>query len=282
MSALAPVAPRHTAPNNAGLDDVRVTQVRVVRSEWTKFRSLRSTLITLAVAVLLTVGMGLLFAAVTNQQWTKFAPEEKATFDPIALSLGGFNFSQLALGVLGVLLITGEYSTGMIRASLTAVPSRLPVLWGKIAVFVAAVFPLALCASLAAFLGGQALLHGTGRAVDLGSTGALRAVVGAALYVTLAGIIAMGLGGLLRNTAAGISTFVAVFFVLPPLTQLLPESWSGFVPYLPSQAGTAFWGGSFGPPDPSQLSPGAGLAVLCVWTVASVAAAAWRLRRSDA
>ncbi|MDQ1636652.1 MAG: type transport system permease protein [Frankiaceae bacterium] len=281
MSTLTTDVRRRPARESA-LADVRVTQLRVLRSEWTKFRSLRSTLITLAVAIVLTVGMGLLFAAVTNQQWDKFSPGEKATFDPIALSLGGFNFSQLALGVLGVLLITGEYSTGMIRASLTAVPRRLPVLWGKLAVFVAAVFPLALAASLAAFLGGQALLDGTGRAVDLGSPGAARSVVGAALYVTLAGLIAMGLGGLLRNTAAGISTFVGVFFVLPPLTQLLPESWSGFVPYPPSQAGTSMWGGSFGPPDPSQLSPGAGLAVLLAWTAASVAAAAWRLHRSDA
>jgi ABC-type transport system involved in multi-copper enzyme maturation permease subunit len=282
MATMAPDAQQRPAPRESSLGDVRVTQVRVLRSEWTKFRSLRSTLITLAVAIVLTIGMGLLFAAVTNQQWVNFSPEEKLTFDPVALSLGGFNFSQLALGVLGVLLLTGEYSTGMIRASLTAVPRRLPVLWGKIAVFFAAVFPLALVASLITFLGGQALLEGTGRAVDLGSDGTVRAVAGAALYVTLAGIIAMGLGGLLRNTAAGISTFVGVFFVLPPLTQLLPEGWSGFVPYLPSQAGTAFWGGSFGPPDPSQLSPGAGLAVLCAWVVAAIAAAAWRLRRSDA
>jgi hypothetical protein len=261
-----------------------VSQLRVLRSEWTKFRSLRSTIWTLTIAVVLTIGMGALFTGVSASQWSQYSPADKATFDPIGVSLGGFLFSQLALGVLAVLLITGEYATGMIRASLTAVPRRLPVLWGKLGVFAGVVFGIALVMSAVAFALGQALLHSTGVSVGLGSDGALRSVVGAALYVTVAGAVAMGLGALLRNTAAAITTFVAVFFLLPPLTSLLPSSWSSHIaPYLPSNAGGAIWGfGSGGGDGANSLGPWTGFGLLCLYAVVVIAAGAWRLHRSDA
>ena len=136
----------------------------------------------------------------------------------ISTSLTGTFFAQLAVGVLGVLLITGEYSTGMIRSSLTVVPRRLPMLWGKLAVFAGVVFLTMLVASFTAFFVGQALLSGQHLDASLSDPGALRSVVGAALYLTVAGMTALALGALLRNTAAAITTFVAVFFVIPPLT----------------------------------------------------------------
>ena len=140
--------------------------------------------------------------------------------------------------MLGVLLISGEYSTGMIRSSLTVVPRRLPMLWGKLAVFAGVVFLTMLIASFAAFFVGQALLSGQHLDASLSDPGALRSVVGAALYVTVAGMTALALGALLRNTAAAITTFVAVFFVIPPLTLLLPASLTDhFVQYLPSNLG---------------------------------------------
>jgi ABC-2 type transport system permease protein len=119
-------------------------------------------------------------------------------------------FAQLAIGVLGVLLISGEYSTGMIRSSLTVVPRRLPVLWAKLGVFAGAVFGVTLVTSFVSFFLGQALLSSHHLNVAISAPGALRSVIGTALYATVAGMIGMALGALLRNTAAGISTFVAV------------------------------------------------------------------------
>ena len=154
-----------------------------------------------------------MFAAITASQSTGFEPGATA----VSTSLTGTFFAQLAVGVLGVLLITGEYSTGMIRSSLTVVPRRLPMLWAKLAVFAVTVFLTMLAASFTSFFVGQALL---GHRLDasLSDPGALRSVVGAALYLTVAGLTALALGALLRNTAAAITTFVAVFFVIPPLT----------------------------------------------------------------
>jgi ABC-type transport system involved in multi-copper enzyme maturation permease subunit len=260
---------------------LHVTQARVLRSEWTKFRSLRSTVWTLLVAVILTVGLGALFSAVTANQFHTFSLKDRLTFDPVSTSLGGISFAQLAIGVLGVLLISGEYSTGMIRSSLTAVPKRLPMLWGKLAVFAGVVFAVSLVTSFVSFFLGQALLNSDNLGVTLGSAGALRSVVGAALYVTVAGLIGVALGALMRNTAAGISTFVGVFFVLPPLTQLLPGSWtSHFVQYLPSNAGSVLYGFHQGLDNP--LAPWTGFAVLCGYAVVLIGLAGWRLQRSDA
>ncbi len=266
---------------DAGFPGMRVTQARVIHSEWTKFRSLRSTVITLLVAVVLTIGLGALFSAVTASQFGKFRPAEQASLNAVATSLGGITFSQLAVGVLGVLLVTGEYSTGMIRASLTAVPRRLPVLWAKLAVFAAVVLVVSLLASFVSFYLGQGLLSSKGLNASISDPGALRSVIGSALYVTVAGMIGVALGTLLRNTAAGISTFVGLFFVVPPLTMLLPSSWtSNFVQYLPSNAGGALFGDVRGVANP--LSPWTGFAVLCVWAVVLVGAAAYRMRKADA
>ncbi|MCW2603798.1 MAG: hypothetical protein JWN61_1933, partial [Pseudonocardiales bacterium] len=206
MTAATARAPR--SPVNARIGDTRVTQTRVVLSEWTKFRSVRSTVYTLVVAAALIVGLGALFAGITASDPDGLQPGDTA----ISISLIGTFFAQLSIGVLGVLLITGEYSTGMIRASLAAVPARLPTLWAKLAVCAGAVFTTMLASSFTAFAVGQALLSGRGLNASLSDPGALRSVVGAALYLTVAAMTALALGAVMRNTAAAISTFVAVFF----------------------------------------------------------------------
>lgn len=195
---------------------MKVTQWRVVESEWTKFRSLRSTRITLLVIVVLTVGLGALISGVLASNWSTAPAGERARFNPIVISLSGVNIAQLAVGVLGVLLISGEYATGMIRASLTAVPKRLQVLWAKLAVFAAVVGVISVISAFAAFFLGQSLLSSQNIQASISSPNALRMVLGAGAYLILVGIIGMALGGLLRNTAAGISTLVALFFVIPP------------------------------------------------------------------
>jgi ABC-2 type transport system permease protein len=268
------------APPTATVDSrerLRVTASRVVLSEWTKFRSLRSTVFTLLIAVMLMIGIGALFAAITANQPDGLEPGQSA----ISTALTGTFFAQLAVGVLGVLLITGEYSTGMIRSSLTVVPRRLPMLWGKLAVFAVVVVLTMLVASFAAFFIGQALLSGQNLDTSLSAPGALRSVVGAALYITVAGMTALALGALLRNTAAAITTFVAVFFVIPPLTLLLPASLTEhFVQYLPSSIGGVLTGGEPGPGD--SLAPWTGFGVLCGYAAVLIGLAAWRLRRHDA
>jgi ABC-2 type transport system permease protein len=270
------LTPTTTSTSISGGATLGVTQVRVLLSEWTKFRSLRSTVATLLIAVVVMIGLGSMFAAITASQSTGFEPGATA----ISTSLTGTFFAQLAVGVLAVLLITGEYSTGMIRSSLTVVPSRLPMLWGKLAVFAGTVFLTMLAASFTSFFVGQALLSGQHLDASLSDPGALRAVFGAALYLTVAGLTATAIGALLRNTAAAITTFVALFFVIPPLTNLLPTSLTDhFVQYLPSNAGAVLLDGTFGVAHP--LTPWTGFAVMCGYAVVLIGFAAWRLRRVD-
>ncbi len=266
-----------TSATSLASTGLRVTLPRVVLSEWTKFRSLRSTVYTLLAAVAFMIGLGALITAVTANQPGGLKPGQS----PISTSLSGIFFAQLAIGVLGVLLITGEYSTGMIRSSLTVVPGRLPMLAGKTAVFGGVVFLTMLIASFSAFFVGQALLHRQQLDASLSDPGALRAVVGAALYVTVAGIAALALGALLRNTAAAITTFVAVFFVIPTVTLLLPASLTDhFVQYLPSNLGGALTGDTSGLAH--ALAPWTGFAVLCGYAAVLISFAGWRLCRTDA
>src|SRR5215475_1198733 len=201
MSAVLTPAP---APAPARVPALRVTPGRVLRSEFTKFRSLRSTMWTLLAAVVLMIGLGALFSAVTAGQYHTFHWAQRAAFNPVTTSLNGVIFAVVAFGVLGVLLMGGEYSTGMIRSSLTAVPRRLPVLWGKVAVFAGSIFSVSLVASFVSFFLGQALLSSHHLGVSITAHDALRSVLGAALYLTVAGLIGVALGALLRHTAAGI------------------------------------------------------------------------------
>jgi len=268
--------PPTSSATTAARARLRVSQIRVVLSEWTKFRSLRSTTYTLLLAVIFMVGLGAMITAITANQPGGLEPGESA----VSISLSGIFFAQLAIGVLGVLLITGEYSTGMIRSSLTVVPRRLPMLWAKLGVFAGVALLTMLAASFGAFFVAQAVLSGQQLDASLSDPGALRAVVGAALYVTVAGMIALALGALLRNTAAAITTFVAVFFVLPTLTLLLPASVTDhFVQYLPSNLGGVLTGSAG---VPQSLAPWTGFGLLCGYAVIMIGVAAWRLRRKDA
>lgn len=260
----------------------RVSLPRVLRSEWTKLRSVRSTVWSLALAVVFTIGLPSLFAAILANRWAHMSVQERAghRHNPLEIALAGVNISQLAIAVLGVLVITGEYSTGMIRASFTAVPRRLPVLAAKAAVFAAAAFVLMLPSVVAAFYASQAVLarHHILQ-LSFSQSGVARAVVGGALYLTVVGIFALGLGAIVRNTAGGIATFVAVMFVLPPLMNVLPQSWNDAVtPYLPDTAGRAVFSLTT---DPHSLAPWTGFGLFCAYAAASLAVAAILLVRRD-
>jgi ABC-type transport system involved in multi-copper enzyme maturation permease subunit len=262
----------------------RVTQLRVALSEWTKLRTVRSTRYSLLATVAMTIGFAVIPALVNANRWNSMSTIDKAGFRPLETSLIGVTIAQLAIGVLGVLVISGEYSTGMIRSTFAAVPRRLPVLWGKAGVFGLVTFALALPSTVIAFFAAQAILkghsfNGHDIALSFSDPGVARAVVGGALYLTVAGLFGLGLGAILRSTAGGISAFAAMLFVLPPLMNVLPASWSDAIsPYLPSNAGTAIM--QTGHPA-HTLAPWTGLGVFAAYTAITIAIAAILLRRRD-
>jgi ABC-2 type transport system permease protein len=258
----------------------RVTLPRVVRSEWTKLWSLRSTRWSLLLAFIAQAGLGPLIAAITMARWSQLSPLDRASLNVIDRSLGGWHLAQLAVAILGVMTITGEYHTGMIRSSLMAAPKRLPVLWAKLLVFSSVVLVLMLIAAFIGFLGGQAIFTQHHVNVTLGARGALRTVFGAALFSTATGALCIALGTIVRRTAGGIALFVGVFFVLPGLVEILPSSMADSIhPYLPSNAGGAV-AQAFA--DPNTFSPWGGFALFCGYTVATIVIAAVLLHRRDA
>jgi ABC-2 type transport system permease protein len=255
-----------------------VTQVRVVRSEWTKLRALRSTWWCGLSAIVLIVGVGAAIAG-SGTVYQVSAANPAAT--GVSAALAGLLLAQLLLGVVGVLAFSGEYGTGMIRATLAVVPSRLPVLWAKLTVLVGLVLPVFLLCAVADFFTATALESARGGSViSLTDPGVLRVTAGSSLYLTVVVVIGLALGALLRKTAAGIAVFAGVFFVVPVVVGALPQRITGFAAYLPSNAGGALWGNPL--TSAHELSPWAGFAVLCGYAVAAIAGAAWRLRRQDA
>jgi ABC-2 type transport system permease protein len=258
-----------------------VTQARVALSEWTKFVSLRSTRRSLGIGMLLTIAFPILFAAVTASHWAHMSAADRAGRHPLDIALAGVNVAQLAIAVLGVLVISGEYSTGMIRSTLLAVPKRLPVLWAKTGIYAAVSFVLMVPAMLIGFFASQAVLRGHHiLQISFGAPGVARSLLGGALYVTLVGIFALALGAIVRNTAGGISAFVGIFFVIPPLLNVLPASWNDAISkYLPSEAGRQLFSLHQGA---HSFSPLWGGLLLLGYCAAAVAVAAFLLVRRDA
>ena len=279
MSAVMETRPVsvHGAPARATVAGP-VTQARVVRAEWTKLRALRSTRWCTLIAVVLIVGVGALVAGSGTAYHVSAGNSAAAG---ASAGLLGVLIAQLVLGVVAVLAFSGEYGTGMIRATLAVVPSRLPVLWAKLIVLVGLVLPVTLLCAFIDFFAASAIESSRGgSALSLTNPGVLRTVAGSSLYLTVVVIIGLALGALLRKTAAGLSVFAAVFFVIPVVVGTLPHLITGFAPYLPSNAGGALWGQSA--TSAHALSPWTGFACLCGYAVVLTALAAWRLRRRDA
>lgn len=278
MTALAQRRPQPTRPDVA---TGRVTMARVVRAEATKLWSLRSTRWTLLLAFVAQLALGPAVAAVQMSRWSQLAPHDRITYDSINTAVGGWHLAQLAIGVLGVLVITGEYSTGMIRSSLMAVPTRLPVLWAKLIIYAVVSFVLMLVASLISFFIVQAIVSQHHVQHAIGAPGALRTVIGAALFLTVLGVLCVGLGGILRNTAGGIAAFVGLLFVLPGISAILPASVNNAVsPYLPLNAGTTVAAHTFD--NPQHLATWTGFALFCGYALVAVVLAAISLVRRDA
>jgi ABC-2 type transport system permease protein len=215
------------------------------------------------------IGFTALFVGLTVQQWDELDPTQKLTYqlDPTRLILGaGFQLSQLAVCVLGVLVISNEYSSGTIRASLLAVPRRTPMLMAKAAVFAVVVFVVSEIAAFSSFVLGAAILHSKAP-VGIGDPGVLRAIIGAGLYGAVLGMFAIAIGAIVRHTAGSIAGIIAFVLVLAPLTQLIPGSIGDHVyAYLPTSAGQLMVNARQGPED--LFTPWQGFGVMCLWTAA--------------
>lgn len=255
----------------------------IVRAEWAKLRTVRSTYWTLFAAVVAIVGLSAILCAIYVAQYANVSASDKATFDPVSFSLTGSFLAQLAIGVLGVLVITNEYGSGMIRATFAAVPQRLAVLAAKASVFAGITFLVTTAAAFVAFLIGQMILSTKGIGVPLGATGALRTVVGVGLYLAVLGLLALGLGTIIRKTAGAIAAVFGLILVLPGLASLLPSSMNSIQKFLPSNAGQALISnGAKHGSSVAQLSPWAGFGVFCLYAAIALVIAGWTLVRRDA
>jgi ABC-2 type transport system permease protein len=215
-----------------------------LRSEVTKIRSVRSTYWTMLVLFVITIGIGALISWLTASHWTQASASTRAGFDPTSNSLVGLYFGQFVIVVLGAMTITAEYSTGMIRTTLAAMPRRGVFLLAKALVFTVVALIIGEIASFVAFFLGQALL-GTAPvhiSTTLGAPHVLRAVFGGGLFIAVCGLFALGIGILVRHTAAAISIAIGVLFVVPIIVNFLPSSWNNDITrWLPSEGGLAIW-----------------------------------------
>jgi ABC-2 type transport system permease protein len=251
--------------------------VDILRSELCKLRSVRSTFWTLLVAVVSNVALGALGAVFLPGA---LSAQEKATVDVTRLSLAGLHLSQIALGVLGVLVITSEYSSGMIRATLSAVPRRRLVLAAKAIVFTAAALVVGICSSFAAWLAFQAFLSDDALRSSIGDPGVVRAVTGGGLYLTVLGLLGLGLGAIIRSSAGAIAALFGLLFVPPLLLQLLPQSWQTTIgPYTPMEAGSQIY---IVHPHEASLAPWTGFALFCLYAAVALGIGVLLINHRDA
>jgi ABC-2 type transport system permease protein len=278
------MAATHISPMGAAvrLTPTGRTATNLLASEWTKIRSVRSTYWTLIAAAATTIGLSAIICAIFVAQYANLTPQDKAGFDPASASLTGGILGQFAIAVLGVLVISSEYGSGMIRTTFSAVPQRLTVLAAKATVFTAVTLAVTITSCLIAFFIGQAILSAKGMGIGIGEPGALRTVVGTGLYLAVLGLLALGLGTLIRKTAGAITAMFGIIFVLPVLAQLLPSSMDGFQKFLPTNAGQAIINGGAGDSGMTSLSPWVGLGVFCLYAIVALGAAAFTLVRRDA
>jgi ABC-type transport system involved in multi-copper enzyme maturation permease subunit len=261
-------------------DAARASLPNVIRSEWTKIWSVRSTMWTLIALFASTVGFSALFAWGASSNLEQMSPGERATLDVTNMSMAGLMFGQLAIAVLGALVVTSEWSTGGIKGTLTAVPDRLKVLSAKGIVFLLIALVTGLITSFASFLVSMTFWNDLGLAAGLGDAHVLRAVVGGGLYVAGSGMFGFALGTLLRHTAGAITAAIGLLFVAAPLTQLLPGTLGQTVAkYFTSNAGQHI---TEVISQVGALGPWTGYATFTVQWLALLVLGAWLVQRRDA
>ncbi|KUF16063.1 ABC transporter permease [Streptomyces silvensis] len=252
---------------------------QVLRSEWTKIRSVSSTVWTLGLALVVTVALGLLISILSKNDYDSLSREDKITFDPTYISFAGMSLGQLAMIVFGVLVVANEYSTGMIRTSLAAVPQRATFLFSKIAVATLLAFLVGLATSFLTFFVGQAVL-GEYKA-QIGDPGVLRAVVGGALYMALIAMFSMGVAAMLRSPMLSLGILMPFFFLISSILGNV-EATKKIGRFLPDQAGSKIMQVKSPFDDDTPYGPWGGLAIMVAWTVAALVGGYVLLKKRDA
>ncbi|NEY34204.1 ABC transporter permease subunit [Streptomyces sp. PRKS01-65] len=256
-----------------------MAMAQVVRSEWTKIRSVASTVWTLSLAVVVTIALGMLISALSKSEYDNMSAQDRLSFDPTFTSFAGTSLGQLAMIVFGVLVVANEYSTGMIRTSLAAVPQRGAFLFGKIAVATLLALVVGMATSFAAFFLGQAMLGDL--KASLGDPGVLRAVFGGGLYMTLIAMFSMGVAAMLRSPMLSLGILMPFFFLISSILGAV-DATQKVGRFLPDQAGSKIM--QVVPPvgDDTPYGPWGGLGIMVLWVVAALIGGYVVLKRRDA
>jgi ABC-2 type transport system permease protein len=256
----------------------RYRLVHVMRSEWTKLRSVRSIRWVLAAMVTGTLALGITDCLVEASGWAHMAAASRARFDPANISLAGLAFAPLAIGIAGVLVMSGEYGSGLIRATLAAVPRRRLVLAAKAVVLATVALAVGEVTVLTAFLAGQAVLAGRAPHATLAQPGVLRAVALSGAYLALLALFGLGLGAVIRRSAGAIAAYAGLALVLPYVLLALPGNPARFAPETMLASSVAAVR-----PQPHYLPPGwEGFALMAAYAAVTLAAGGWLLSRRDA
>ncbi|ARX86468.1 ABC transporter permease subunit [Streptomyces alboflavus] len=252
---------------------------QVLRSEWTKIRSVASTVWTLGLAVVVTIALGMLISILSKNDYDNLSREDKITFDPTYISFAGMSLGQLAMIVFGVLVVSNEYNTGMIRTSLAAVPQRGTFLFSKVAVAALLAFVVGIATSFVAFFLGQAML-GEYKA-HLGDPGVLRAVIGGGLYMTLIAMFSMGVAAMLRSPMLSLGILMPFFFLISSILGNVSAT-KKIGRFLPDQAGSKIMQVKSPFDDDTPYGPWGGLGIMVAWTALALLGGYVLLKKRDA
>ncbi|MFJ9197824.1 ABC transporter permease [Streptomyces flaveolus] len=252
---------------------------QVVRSEWTKIRSVASTVWTLSLAVVVTVALGMLISALSKNEFGDMSERNRLSFDPTFISFAGMSLGQLAMIVFGVLVVANEYSSGMIRTSLAALPQRGTFLFSKIAVATGLAFVVAMITSFVAFFLGQAMLGDL--KASIGDPGVLRAVIGGGLYMTLIAMFSMGVAAMLRSPMLSLGILMPFFFLISNILGNVDVT-KKVGQFLPDQAGSKIMQVVTPLDDDTPYGPWGGLGIMALWVVAALVGGYLVLKRRDA
>jgi ABC-type transport system involved in multi-copper enzyme maturation permease subunit len=252
----------------------------VAKSEWIKFRTVRSTIVGTLIFIFLTIGLGVLITWLIRSHYHDMPVAQKLTFDPVSASLGGIIFAEFAVGVIGALFISSEYTSGAIRTTLAAVPNRVRLIMAKVLVLVVSMFIISEIVCMSTFLIGMAIFSGVVPTDSLSSGPVLRAVLLSGVYLTLLALLSFALGVILRQSIASISVFVSLLLIVPLIGFFFPQSWQNdFQKYEPINLGGSMMSVVS---KPESFAPWGAFAVLVIYVIVLLGVGLTMFQRRDA